>query len=117
MIVETLLTEDLAVKPVWQDTWLPSYIIPRYFPAFASKRTNKKRKTLVPNKPPAGSFGATSGSSGEEEEIEEGGEVKKIKVPKGPGRGVIGDGKVGGRRRKTIPRPSTPTTAPGAKKD
>lgn len=113
--IETLLSEDLAVKPTWQDTWLPSYLISNYFPSLAYKPSSsssgsKKRKTLVAKKPPPGfnQQSATSGSSGEEEITDEKtGQVKK--VPKGPGRGVIGDGKVGGRRRKTIPgRPSTP---------
>ncbi|GAA5924626.1 J domain-containing protein [Sporobolomyces koalae] len=105
---ETLLTEDLAVKPTWQDTWLPAYIIPRYLPSLANKRsTHKKRKTLVAKKPPPG-FNATSGSSSGEDDQDDA--TKKVKKDKGPGRGVIGDGKVGGRRRKTIPRPSTPTT-------
>lgn len=113
---ETLLTEELAVKPTWQDTWLPAYLISNYFPSYAYKKTSggahKKRKTLVAKKPPPGFNGsaATSGSSGEEEIVDDKtGEVKKVpKKDKGPGRGVIGDGKVGGRRRKTIPRPSTP---------
>ncbi|GAA6024829.1 hypothetical protein JCM11491_005668 [Sporobolomyces phaffii] len=113
---ETLLTEELAVKPTWQDTWLPAYLIENYFPSFASKHKKsaaggaKKRKTLVAKKPPPGfnqPADATSGSD-EEEVVDSEGHVKKVKKDKGPGRGVIGDGKVGGRRRKTIPRPSTP---------
>jgi len=114
---ETLLSEDLAVKPTWADTWLPNYLITNYFPSYSHKlsshkSTNKKRKTLVAKKPPPGFMNQqTSGSSGEEEEVvdDKTGQVKKVpKKDKGPGRGVIGDGKVGGRRRKTIPRPSTP---------
>lgn len=108
---ETLLTEELAVKPTWQDTWLPAFVIPRYFPAFSNKRSHKKRRTVA-NKPPAGFNGAaTSSDDGEEGTATSGGEDAVVKKNKGPGRGVVGDGKVGGRRRKTIPRPSTPVNA------
>ncbi|GAA5824214.1 hypothetical protein JCM10212_002911 [Sporobolomyces blumeae] len=111
---ETLLTEDLAVKPTWQDTWLPSLIIPRFFPSLSNAKKSRKRK-LVQKKPPPGfnSGGGSGDQEGSEEDLAtsggEDGQGAAVRKNKGPGRGVIGDGKVGGRRRKTIPRPSTPS--------
>ncbi|GAA5949038.1 hypothetical protein JCM21900_003182 [Sporobolomyces salmonicolor] len=101
---ETLLTEDNAVKPALKDTWLPKAILSR-LPSSSSKK-NKKKKSV--KKPSSGFASATSATSGDDatsgEDATSGGEggVRKVK---GPGKGVVGEGKIGGRRRKTIPRP------------
>ncbi|BGP22260.1 DnaJ family protein [Rhodotorula toruloides] len=105
---ENLLTEDLAVKPALRDTWLPRLVLERlgYSPSTTSSSAAKKssgpKKVFRKPTVSADEAGATSG-----EEVTSGGEEGGKKQ----GKGIEGMGKVGGRRRKTVPRPSA------AKKD
>jgi DnaJ family protein C protein 1 len=105
-LAETLLNEDSAVKPSFKSTWLPQQIIPYLPPGLVSAGPSKPKKTY--KKPTAGSLtGATSGeeSGATSDDATSGGEGTP-KVPRGPGKGIEGMGKVGGRRRKTVPRPA-----------
>ncbi|TNY23384.1 DnaJ-domain-containing protein [Rhodotorula diobovata] len=120
---ENLITEDLAIKPLLRDTWLPRAILGRlgYEPSASaaadspSSSRSAARKPSVKKtfrKPSPSQFedsasggGATSGeeaTSGGEDSAAGSGAGSK---GKGPGRGIEGMGKVGGRRRKTVPRP------------
>ncbi|BGP29459.1 hypothetical protein JCM10296v2_001198 [Rhodotorula toruloides] len=99
---ENLLTEDLAVKPALRDTWLPRLVLQRLgnslsTSASAAKKSTGPKKTFRKPTASADEAGATSG-----EEATSGGDEGGKKQ----GRGIEGMGKVGGRRRKTVPRPS-----------
>ncbi|GAA5979352.1 hypothetical protein JCM10908_002892 [Rhodotorula pacifica] len=109
---ENLLTEELATKPSVKDTWLPQVVMQRlgYTTAAASKKrssaSSKKR-----NNGGSESEDANASSGGEDSSAPGTGTATPTKAaskPKGPGKGVMGDGKVGGRRRKTVPtRPAS----------
>ncbi|GAA5885158.1 hypothetical protein JCM3774_006329 [Rhodotorula dairenensis] len=107
---ENLLTEDLAVKPSVKDIWLPKTVLQRLgytAPAVAAKRSSSSRR---------GGRGSDSdrNNNNDDESASSAGEdssapgtgtstpTTKASKPKGPGKGVMGDGKVGGRRRKTV---------------
>ncbi|BGP37345.1 hypothetical protein JCM10450v2_001252 [Rhodotorula kratochvilovae] len=105
---EILITEDLAIKPVLRDTWLPAAVLSRlgYAPAASTSSASgapaAAKKTFRKPSPTQGedSAGATSG-----EDATSGGEDSAPRAAKKPGKGIEGMGKVGGRRRKTVPRP------------
>ncbi|GAA5884923.1 hypothetical protein JCM6882_007153 [Rhodosporidiobolus microsporus] len=107
---ENLFNESLAVSPSFKSTWLPKRIL-AYFPASASASSSsasKSKKTY--KKPTPGSLSAASAaedSGATSDEATSGGEGSG--KARGPGKGIEGMGKVGGRRRKTIPRPATPS--------
>ncbi|POY70741.1 hypothetical protein BMF94_6151 [Rhodotorula taiwanensis] len=104
---ENLLTEDLAVKPSVKDTWLPKLVMERlgYLPASKTKAKRAKRAVTSTTDDSASS----SGGEGEASATGSGTATptRAAKV-KGPGKGVEGQGKIGGRRRKTVPaRPAS----------
>ena len=101
---ENLLTEDLVAKPKVRDTWLPQMVMQRLGYSSPSSAATKRS---APN--------GRSGSNNDDDSASSGGEdsssapgtgtstpTTKVSKPKGPGKGVMGDGKVGGRRRKTV---------------
>jgi DnaJ family protein C protein 1 len=101
---ENLLTEDLVAKPKVRDTWLPQMVMQRLGYSSPSSAATKRS---APN--------GRSGSNNDDDSTSSGGEdsssapgtgtstpTTKVSKPKGPGKGVMGDGKVGGRRRKTV---------------
>ena len=96
---ENLLTEDLVAKPKVKDTWLPQMIMHRL--GYSSPAATKRSASA------AGSNEDDPTSSGGEDSSSAPGTgtstpTTKVSKPKGPGKGVMGDGKVGGRRRKTV---------------
>ncbi|GAA5982570.1 hypothetical protein JCM11641_002586 [Rhodosporidiobolus odoratus] len=98
---ENLLTEDAAIKPTFKSTWLPAQIYKR-LPGSATAANKKSKKAYrkpsslaVPDATSGDESGATS------DDATSGGEGK----PRVQGKGIEGMGKVGGRRRKTVPRP------------
>ncbi|GAA5857404.1 hypothetical protein JCM8547_002262 [Rhodosporidiobolus lusitaniae] len=106
---ETLLNEDSAVKPALKSTWLPQQILsrlPESLVASASSAKSKASKKKVYKKPSALAAAATSGdesAGATSDDATSGGEGK----PRPVGKGIEGMGKIGGRRRKTMPRPAS----------
>ncbi|GAA6043049.1 hypothetical protein JCM8097_005132 [Rhodosporidiobolus ruineniae] len=103
---EVLLTEDNIAKPALKSTWLPKQVfklLPASFSASsATAAAANKRPKKVYKKPTVG--GVTSGEEeggATSDDATSGGEGK----PRPKGTGIEGMGKIGGRRRKTIPRP------------
>ncbi|GAA6000551.1 hypothetical protein JCM10207_004546 [Rhodosporidiobolus poonsookiae] len=109
---ENLLNEECAIKPSIRDTWLPKQII-RYVPALAgsasstasaSAASKKSKKTYrKPTATDLTSGDETGGATSDDGGATSGGEGR----PRPAGKGIEGMGKVGGRRRKTIPRPAS----------
>ncbi|GAA5841428.1 hypothetical protein JCM9279_000650 [Rhodotorula babjevae] len=124
---ETLISEDLVTKPVLRDTWLPQLVLSRLgyetspstptasadstttsstsSASAAARKSSIKKSYRKPS--PEDSAGATSG-----DDATSGGEDGAAQPAKsrGPGKGIEGMGKVGGRRRKTVPRPTPKST-------
>ncbi|GAA6049457.1 hypothetical protein JCM3770_007349 [Rhodotorula araucariae] len=107
---EILITEDLAVKPVMRDTWLPRAVLSRLgyeapgASSAAAPAANKTFRKPSPAQADDESAGATSGddaTSGGED----GAAAPAAARAKKAGKGIEGMGKIGGRRRKTVPRP------------
>lgn len=98
---ENLLTEDLVAKPSVKDTWLPQMIMQRLGYSSSSAAATKRSATRGndDNDDPASSGGEDSSSAPGTGSSTP---TTKVSKPKGPGKGVMGDGKVGGRRRKTV---------------
>ncbi|BGP13376.1 hypothetical protein JCM10213_005781 [Rhodosporidiobolus nylandii] len=101
---ENLLTEETAVRPTFKSTWLPAQIYKR-LPASVTESKAKKPAKKYRKPTPAQLSAATSGeeSGATSDDATSGGEGK----PRPQGKGIEGMGKVGGRRRKTVPRPSS----------
>lgn len=100
---ETLLNEDSAVKPSFKSTWLPQQIIPYLPPSLVASISSKPKKSY--KKPSAGGITSGEDSGTASDDATSGGEGT-ARIPRGPGKGIEGLGKVGGRRRKTVPRPA-----------
>jgi DnaJ family protein C protein 1 len=86
LIAETLLNESCAIKPSITETWGPEFVYNLYLRGTGHAPT------------------ARAVESDEETEVivgKDGKETVVVRKPKGPARGVVGEGKIGGRRRKT----------------
>jgi hypothetical protein len=83
---ETLLNASCAIRPSFFETWGPEFLRNLYL-----RGTGQAVQGRV-------------AESDEETEVvvgKDGKETVVVKKAKGPARGVMGEGKIGGRRRKT----------------
>lgn len=119
-MTESLLTKEVIQSSSWRDLWIPETIVSTYQsltgtppspPVIVKGRTRPADENwapappLGPNGKPLSKVQEMRRKKLEELEIKEKEKSEKEKRIKGPMKGVMGAGKVGGRRRKEVSRP------------